>query len=260
MRKKILTLAVSTCVSALSYAGDMGPAVMDNHFRPFIIGEAAYSWPQITPTSINLGNGAHVSTTQYTQGWGGRLGAGMMKSVTERFAYSGEIGWAYHDHTNLDPFITYQGNSIYPSSKVATFGMDQYGFDILVGLFYTRPSYELFFKVGALAENMRSKMGVDMNLLMTNNSRASDFMPGADQVIHINVTQVMPEIKLGGNYHITENWLATASWMHAFGAKAGFFSNMLNFQSNQVLIGDVNLYLNNPTLNTVMFGFEYRFA
>jgi hypothetical protein len=76
----------------------------------------------------------------------------------------------------------------------------------------------------------------------------------------VNIGQVMPEIKLGGGYHVTDNWGVTAAWMHAFGGTMGVQADNIGLSSGSVSIGSAVMSLNNPTINSVMFGVEYLFS
>lgn len=262
MRKKIiLSLMLSACASSALYAGAMGPVeLVEPAFKPFLIGEAAYSWPQVSGLNVDFQNLAHLNSNAQVQGWGGRVAAGIMRSISERFALSFEGGLMYNDHINFEPRFTVSGAQVIPPGNVITANFDQYGFDMLAGLIYTQPKYDLFFKAGALFENMRSKVGVNMSEILRNNRRQGNFVAGASQQMNINVAQVMPEIKLGGNYHVNENWAVTASWMHAFGGTLGISADQINLTSGSATIGSIAAHLNNPTINSVMFGVEYLFS
>jgi hypothetical protein len=252
---------LSACASSSLYAGTMGPvSTVSPTFRPFIIGEAAYSWPEISGININFTNLAKLNSNAQTQGWGGRLGMGVMRSISERFALSFEGGLMYNDHVNLQPVFQVTGAQVTPSTSVIHINFDQYGFDLLGGIVYTRPKYELFFKAGALFENMRTHLGLNMNKILTNNTRQSTFTANTTQALNLNIGQVMPEIKLGGGYHVTDNWSVTAAWMHAFGGTMGVNSDNISLSSGSVSISNIGLSLNNPTINSVMFGVEYLFS
>ncbi len=256
MRNKVL-LSSMLLACAASYAGDMGP-VESYNLKPFILGEAAYSWPQVEGMSMRLTNATITSDIQ-NQGWGGRLAAGLMRQISEKFALSFEGGLIYNDHIAVNPIIHYNGAQIKLDQPIFSGSFDQYGLDLLGGISYVRPKYDLFFKAGALLENMRSRISVSSNAVLTGNNRQQNFVKGATQTINTNVGQVMPEIKLGGAYHYSEDWSVTASWMHAFGGTLSSGGNM-DLTSGAVRIGGVNLSLNNPTINSVLFGVQYNFS
>ena len=262
MRNKTLLSLMLAAGSSALYAGTMGPVsttVVTPTYTPFVSGEASYSWPKIDGVHVNFANLADLSSQTQLQGWGGRLAAGVMRPISESFALSFEGGLMYNDHVNLEPRFMVSGAQVIPPSNVVSANFDQYGFDMLAGLMYTRPSYDLFFKAGALFENMRAHISVNANEILRNNRRQANFVPQASQSLNVNVAQVMPEIKLGGAYHVTENWSLTAAWMYAFGGKFGLGADNVNFATGSVSIGSIAANLNNPSINAVLFGAQYKF-
>ncbi len=258
MRNKVLSTVLLTCAAAAACAGDMGP-VESYGFKPFVLGEAAYSWPQVTGFSVNSSLG-YISSTEKVQGWGGRLATGISRQLSEKFALSFEGGLMYNDHIASIPRISMSGVTIELPKDVLGGSFDQYGFDLLGGINYVRPKYDLFFKAGALFENLRASIGVNANAMLQNNYRQDHFVRTQTQILNANIAQVMPEIKLGGAYHFNEDWSMTASWMHAFGGTLGFSANELDLQTGSFSIGGLDLDLNNPTINAVMFGLQYNFG
>ncbi len=256
MRNKVLLS--SMFLTCAVHAGEMGP-IESYTFKPFVSGEAAYSWPQVRGMDIATSFGK-VTSNFINQGWGGRLATGLMRQVSEKFALSLEGGLMYNDHITLEPVVHVEGMTVTPESQPIFANFDQYGFDMLAGINYVRPKYDLFFKAGALFENMRSRFSVDTHALFTRNTRQVNFVPGAKQSINTNIGQVMPEIKLGGAYHYNEAWSLTAAWMHAFGGTLGFGSDNINFTTGEVTIGAIDFVLNNPTIDAVLFGIQYDFS
>lgn len=257
MRNKILLS--SMLLACAAHAGDMGPVETSYSFKPFVIGEAAYSWPQVDGIALNANLG-YVTSKNESQGWGGRLAAGVMRPISEKFALSFEGGLMYNDHISMTSQVQTQGVTVTLPDNVSNGSFDQYGFDVLGGINYIRPKYDLFFKAGALFENMRTKMAVNMNQILHSNTRQVNFVPNAQQALNINIGQVMPEIKLGGAYHVNEDWSVTAAWMHAFGGTLAFTSDELDPATGSVSIGGINMSLNNPTINSVLFGVQYSFS
>lgn len=259
MRNKVLSTMLLTCAAAAAFAGDMGP-VESYTFKPFILGEAAYSWPTVAGFSVNSNIG-YISSREEVQGWGGRLAAGVSRQISEKFALSFEGGLVYNDHIASIPRVETHGVVVeLPNGAVMGGSFDQYGFDLLGGIAYTRPKYDLFFKAGALFENLRTSVGMDTHSMLQGNVRQDYFGAGKTQALDVNVGQVMPEIKLGGAYHFNEDWSITASWMHAFGGTLGFSADELDFRTGLFSVGNLNLSLNNPTINAVMFGLQYDFS
>lgn len=262
MRKTIIaSLVLAACGASELYAGEMGD-VASSRFRPFISGEGSYTWPQIDGYKLNVVSLATVTSVTINQGWGGRAAIGGLYAMNDRYAVSAEMGWGYYGNTKLEPHIVApSGDQIIPKSKTVGLGMDTYGLDILAGIYYTQPKFDLFFKAGALFENIQMNGSITPGTLLRNNPRAKHFIiDGTPSIIAVNrsAPAILPEIKLGGAYHLTNNWAITASWMHAFGGEFSLQAPSMNFNPTQ--IGNVTVEAHNPTLNTVLFGLEYRFG
>lgn len=263
MRNTLIASLILSACGTSALAGAMGP--VSSHvlpiFTPFISGEAAYSWPQIGGLQVNVPNMANVSSVNEDHGWGGRLAVGILHAMTERFAFSGEMGWGYYGNTNVEPRFGVSGVQVIPSQDTLSMSLDQYGFDVLAGMLYLQPRYDLFFKAGALFENMQLRTSVQPAVLLTGSSYAGQFVQnGVNSTFKFNMglPQVMPEIKLGGAYHVTDNWSVNAAWMHAFGGNLSVSAPSLNFATPSY--SNLTIELHNPSLNTIMFGLEYRFA
>ncbi len=231
--KMFISCLLAGCTSPALHAGDMGPVETRPRFMPFISGEAAYTSPQINGYNITGGT-QFVNSTTSTRDWGGRFAAGGIYTLSNRIAIGAEMGWAYLFHASLVPEATrISGSSTYLLT------LDEYGIDILPGLYYTQPKYDLFFKAGVLFVNLH-----------TNASLSPD---GTTQ-LNTSIPGAMAEIKLGGEYHLTKNWMATASWMHAFGGNLSLNAPAISFTPV------VTMGIRNPTLDAIMLGVGYRFA
>ena len=170
MKKKILlALALSTCgISTWSYAGGMGPVKSKQSLPlpllvPFLAGEGMYTWPDVAGYNVNILNinssgeqDATITSTENNKGWGGRLAAGLMHPFSQRFSGSAELGWGYYGQMDLDPRITVtSGVQVIPTGSSMRMKLNQYGLDLLAGVVYNQPKYDLFFKVGGLVQNLR---------------------------------------------------------------------------------------------------------
>jgi hypothetical protein len=262
MNNKLLgALLCVACSSTGLYAGGMGDVEANKaEFVPFLLGEASYTWPQIGQFNINFTNLADTSTVNKIQGWGGRFAAGLMHAMSDRFAYSAEMGWGYYGHSSTTPIVkTTTGATVTLPNSSMSLNLDQYGFDLLGGIFYTKPKYDLFFKAGALAQNLGVHMIFNPHEMLRGSSRADMFVPGSEFVIKRSSPEIMPEIKIGGTYHLNDHWLVDVAWMHAFGGPLSLSAPSLT-TSPAFVLGDVTIEAHNPSLNSVMFGLEYRFA
>ena len=251
MRNKIFmffAMAVCGASSSALYAGSMGP-VESPSFIPFVSGEGLYSWPNIAGLTIFVPPDSQGLPVNKNQGWGGRIGAGVMHPVSNRFAISGEAGWGYYGHTGMtvDYAIPLSAAAVGAGVGNTSANLDRWGFDLLGGLLYTQPKFDLYAKGGALFQNMR----VDLSgvVLISESSTVT---------LHTTLPEVLPEIKLGGAYHITDKLAATASWMYVFGGN--FDINLPYINVNASHIGALVSALQSPSMNTVMFGLEYRFV
>lgn len=251
---KYMAIALCTTSSSGLFAGNMGPITQSEapSFIPFISGEGLYSWPKVQGITIILPPEAPNTgtSTNINQGWGGRVAAGLMHAITDRFAYSGEVGWGYYGHTEMP--ITFTSpltqREINGGIQNTTGNLDRWGFDALLGLLYTQPKYDLYAKAGALFQNLRlSLYDITLNT------------EGGTISTNTTVPGVLPEIKLGAAYHITDKLSANVSWMYAFG---GDFSVTLPYNDNNsvITVGAIGANLKNPSMNVVMFGLEYRFG
>jgi len=273
--KILLAVALSACsASTLLHAGGMGPVKKPTpFFIPFLAGEGMYTWPQVDGYNITLANasvGGQVqnllmTSNKVNDGWGGRLAGGFLHPMKGRFeAFSGslEAGWGYYGSMNLDPVVHLaRGATVSVPSVDAGRAMRQYGVDLLAGLVYDQPKYDLFFKVGALVQNLQTKINANpagLEAISGNRGgRVATTLTG-EYIAHQTMVNVLPMLRLGGGYRVKENWLITASWMHAFGSTLKVTLPALDFTDNS--FGGIKLQLASPSLDAAMLGLEYRFA
>ena len=252
MKKTALSLGlVAIALSSVANAGTMGPVQMSAPpVVPFIGLEGAYTWAHDNGFDFNIFNTLRLNSTQDRNGWGGRLSAGLIHQLTDVWAVSSELGYGYYGKTTFHPHLTSDGGI--PESVVTGVGnvgvkTTQDGFDALAGIMYTQPSYDLFFKAGALVQNNRS----------TINSDLPSATPAVGSFLYkSNQTQVLPEIKLGGAYHVTEQLSITAAWAHAFGSTPKATATVVpaNLQTT------VNVNTQNPSMDSALVGLQYKFG
>ena len=276
--KILLAVAISACsASTLLHAGSMGAPKKPTPFLiPFLAGEGMYTWPQVDGYSVDILNATvqgqtqniHITSSNENQGWGGRLAGGLMHPMSGRFeSFSGtvEAGWGYYGSMDLNPIATGSATSatVAISTTEAGMSMKQYGVDLLAGLVYDQPKYDVFFKVGALIQNLKLNVHVDPQKL----ERSAGIpipVSGIGAVINGNysrsptVVNILPMLRLGGGYRISKNVLATASWMHAFGSTLKV--NMPDIDSLNRTAGNISAKIASPSLDAAMLGLEYRFG
>lgn len=192
-----------------------------------------------------------VNSSKDRSRWGGRFAFGLARQLCDQFYASGEIGWGYYGRTTyplkargllLDIFDNFQGlDGIHIKTS-------QNGFDVLAGLIWRLPCFELFFKAGALIQNYHQNLNIEFD------SFGFDLVGGLST--KTNRMEALPEIRLGGSYYISDSWAITASWMHAFGTrqKIDFDLDLIN------PLGDSRVNLRNPTLNILTIGVQLRFC
>ncbi len=240
----LLTIALSSSV----YAGTMGP-IQTATVSPFVGIEGGYTWSQLNGFDFNVVDTLRIRTNDSEKGWSGRISTGLIYPLNDTFSTTGEIGWGYYGKTDFSGVLSVPG-----LPTVNLNGVDikssQNGFDVLAGVMYTQPSYDLFFKAGALIQNSRLNVRINESLL------DSDLIGIISN--KSSQTEALPLIKLGGAYHINEQLSVTASWMHAFGSEQKYNVSLL--QSVTAPAFNANINTMNPTIDSILVGLQYKFA
>lgn len=237
MDKLIKIGVVLACVTS-AQAGGMGDVAPCNKVVKFISGEAGYNWIPFNGVNIN-----GFRSTNTNQGWGGRLGAGLMQDYRDNFGFSGEMGYGYYGKVNIRFPNNVQRGSFY---------LD--GLDLLAGAYYAYKQVDIFFKAGAMVQNRRSS-GTQNNALDVNGSVVTGTRKG-----NINNSQVLPEIKVGGLYNYNDLVSLSLSYMRVFGSTISGSSNKSFTASPASLTSNTSVHLQNPTINAIMFGLQLNFA
>ncbi|MDP3561777.1 MAG: hypothetical protein Q8R83_06345 [Legionellaceae bacterium] len=226
--------AVLLC--SLSYAGSMGAATTGAPNIRYLAGEASYTWPQLDSSTLNS---QQIGIT--SNGWGGRLAAGIESPYTEKLSFIGEIGGGYYGKTRYNNAAL----GIHANRSID-------GYDALVGAIYHINNLGVVGGFGFMGQNLRTN--VSKNL--------SRSIPGGlfsgTKTFNTSQTQILPEIKVGALYDLWNNWNLTVNYMHVFGSTV---------HSNVTLAGSpgsitMNGYgdRQNPTLDSVLFGLRYNFV
>ena len=238
MKKTVLAVALACVNIGVSFAGTMGPTntQLNTQLRPFVSGEGAYTWNQLKTISVN-----GFSSENTKNQWGGRLGAGFYRPLSEQFSFITEAGFGYYGKVKRN--IVAAGLSLDTTI---------YGLDLLVGASYHLPMLDIFVKGGGMFENETVQSYSDLSKLYTGN-----LMHGESDVT-ISKLQLLPEIKVGVLHDVTEQLGLTLSYMHVFGAidSSNLFlsANPGSFALNQ------SSNASNVTLDSIMFGVQYTFA
>ena len=239
MKKIIITASVVSSLIGLTaaHAGTMGPvAAQLPSMVPFAVLEASYTWNQLSTSTINS-----QTATPTTQGWGGRFGAGFAHPLSESLSLTTELGGGYYGSNKFS--LASQGISTRSTID---------GYDFLVGGTYTMNQFDLFGKVGVMVQNLRSSVTQDY----------SKSLPGGlysgTVVTHSNTTQALPEVKVGGIYNWTESWGLTVAYMHVFGNSPA--ANIGVNATAGAISANGNTNNQNPSLDSIMFGLNYKFV
>ncbi|ETO92075.1 hypothetical protein LOR_50c09850 [Legionella oakridgensis RV-2-2007] len=218
----------------LSHAGTMG-SVIDKTPVPYLQGEALYSWNQIK--NINS-NGLIPSLSK--EYWGGRLSGGVIRPYNERILFNAEVGGGYY------------GGATRRVPGVIDNHLTIDGYDVLLGIIYKLQYFDVYGDIGFMAQNLSQKTTLTASSAVTG---------GANQnsVIEENGTHVLPEIKVGGLYHLIKNLDLSLSYMYVFGYKN--YSTSSNIAPSGVTPATTNQakYGKNPALSTLFLGLRYYF-
>lgn len=252
MKKSIL---VSMLFASVASAGSIGPVTTPPSLLGFVSAEGGYTWNKVNGIDVDVFNGDDslfsLSTNQKNQGGTARLAVGMLHPINDVLFLSGEIGWGYYGSTtshfdvNGAVLENFPGNIDGVSLKNTL-----WGFDVLAGVVYNQPMYDLFFKAGGLMQNSQIKLSSGDFSDLT-----GGFLAG-NAVVKVNNTEALPVIKLGASYHVWENLSVFAAWTHAFGSNEKINAEVdINAPS-----AFANVNLQNPTMDVVTGGLTFRFA
>lgn len=216
-------------------AGQMGPAHTESLTIPFVSIEGSYTWPTFKTQLIN-----GVSVDNSIQGWGGRAAGGLVHTFSNNWGVSGEIGWG--DYARVS-------QNLVPASAVS---MTIYGFDILAGALYQYNRFDFFAKAGAMLEDVRTTSS--QNTALTN---LTETVLG-DKIVSSSSTNVIPELKVGGEYNFTDQLALSLAYMYAFGYPV---STVINQSlSGSVLTNHSTVYDIPASLSTIQLGLRYKFV
>ncbi len=237
---KLTTLLVAGLITTHAYAGDMGHMTVNTSSKSiFFAGfEGDYTW-----ADSSIGTDLNNTIPRVDErGWGGRVSVGVYNNYFEAFGISGEAGWGYY------------GKRLFQDSALNSAGSyTLYGFDLLFGLWKTYSNLDFFIKAGAMLETRRTTHTVNFSRLLP-----GGFASGTS-VESSPMSTVVPEVKVGGIYNITEQLGASVSYMYLAGwntrgSVQQSFSRTGGFVRNASLAGGP------PSFSSIMFGLQYNFA
>lgn len=263
-RSVIASMVLASCAAN---AGTMGPVATSPSLMGFVSVEGGYTWNQVKGVDVTV-NGFddnnrqklptpwtfHLDSDQNNKGGTGRLAVGMMHPINDVLLLSGEIAWGYYGQTTSHFDIS--GNAIKNPPDISGVSLKNtlWGFDVLAGVVYNQPQYDLFFKAGALMQNSQLKLS---------SGSLDDIAPQVtgSASVKVNQTEALPLIRLGGSYHIWENLSIFAAYTHAFGSNEKISGNVnIPALNNRPVDVSANVNLQNPTMDVVTGGLMFRFA
>lgn len=221
---------------SFSYAGVMGATEAQSSFyavSPYVSLEASATWNQVSRIKLNN----QITHSGTTQPWGGRFAAGLMFQNASPFALVAEVGGGYYGSKSVNyPVIAYSGRVTID------------GYDVLVGgAYHVTAPLTLLGKVGFMGQNLRAKKA----------STSSGFISGTT-TYYFARTEILPEIKVGGMYHLYQNIDFTIAYLHVFGET--MYNNLTINASSSGISTNGESNTGNPSLDSVMFGVLYHFA
>ena len=233
VKKSIINSMLAMGVS-LCHAGSVGPAFTAMSSLPFISIEGSYAWTNKLNLELNT-----INSNITQKPWGGRLSAGIIRPVTERFSVSGEFGGGYYGSKHLT--IVSQGVD-------ANRTID--GYDLLLGVHYSIKQFGIFGGAGAMMQNRRIRVSRDYS-----KEYPGGFISG-EVTEKYNQTEALPEIRVGGLYHLCDNWAISLAYMHVFGSNME--SNLKESATPSGISYNGTINTQNQTLNLVMLGLRYN--
>lgn len=236
--KKIpmLSLFAAVTCGAPAYAGAMGSADSVPCLSSFFLLEGGVSGNQLKGYDFTITDTDHrLKSQEKNTMYAARLGAGMIRAVTEEFAVSSEIGYGTYGRTKHTSNI--------PDVAKLNVQHTITGFDALAGVAYTDIDWNIFFKAGALVATRTTKTNSDLTAFLP-------FEAVFKETVHH--TTVLPEIKIGGGYNFDSNWGMTLAYMHAFGSNTKTTGNINGATNTWTYTNDQQ----NPSIDAVLLGIQ----
>lgn len=250
INKKIAAIGMGIFVSQASLAGAMGPAsTTTKQLTPFVGAEATVNWSAIEGATLY-----GIPPKQTRQHWGGRLSAGLLFPFKPQWQLSSEIGWGYYGSHKTDVTASAYNNLVSgDSSEVHLINRSHlYGFDILVGALYGYKNVDVFAKVGAMLENRHYSYDFGSSRTFLSIHRTSSINTSN------TITNVYPEIKVGGIYNINPMLGLTLAYMHVFGngSVQSTLSGTTRTDASGSMVASTSLQA--PTIDSLLFGLSYK--
>lgn len=241
-RLSLISIASTLAFTTLLHAGSMGEP--DACCTGFMSLEGGYVWSTTGDYNLAvLGVTDAYSSTQTHDQYAARLAAGILSMMDDQFGITGEVGWGYYGKSTQYP--RFYGPAITAPATLRT-SQQLSGFDTLFGVSFIQQYYSLYFKAGAMFQNM----------VTDTQAVIAPFVgfPLIDTLtIKRNNAAVLPEIKVGAAWNFNENWALTGAYMLAIG---GSPKTTAVFNPT-TLTANLNINTENPTINAALIGIQY---
>jgi hypothetical protein len=234
MKSRNIFAVFGLLCSSYTYAGAMGPAAVSPAVStPYASLEVSSTWLQ---SDGLIYNNRSPGTT--SQPWGGRFAVGILKPYSERLSFTGEFGGGYYGSKTINiPAI----NRFFRSS------IDAY--DLLAGALYKINKFDAIGQIGVLMQNHRWRITQDYAL------QAPGGLLSGVTTKRSNLTQILPELRVGGMYNYNDNLGVSLVYMHAFGSTEKGSITSTGSPGSLTLNGTSNFQ--GPTLNSILLGVRY---
>lgn len=204
--------------------------------------EGGYTWNALGSTTVSYTGETSTFTgtvPKKKHGATGRVAAGAIHySSNPDLSYTAELGWGYYGYTTYKTVL----NLINAKNSI-------YGVDLLLGINYQfNPMFDVFLKLGGLLENVRMTRNTNLN---------SVGIPVVENVT-TTTSSVIPEVKLGGIYNLTNAWGISLAYMHAFGNSPSM--SVTKVATTTPVTTNIRSMGSPITLDSVTLGLEYKFA
>ena len=227
----------------VTYAGAMGPMDLSMvRIKQFVGAEAAATWLIMNNFRVDAPSRVAILPANVVGIWGGRISGGMMIPYNREFYFTAETGWNYFGHGSLTSNYAFSGTLE--------------GADLLVGAAYKySKKLDFFAKFGTLFE--RFVVSVRRTHLLATINNEPTFV---DLSLKGPILDTIPEVKVGGAYHLTNELDITLSYMHSFGSDPNFriLHTSTDSDGYRHLIMDIDA--RGPALNSIMLGLQYTFV
>lgn len=234
MKNKLLCpFLIGVVSSSVAYSGAMGDRMLQS-YKAFILAEGGYTWNPIQGLDLNISEVGGLFSKKTNQGGSARVALGSLHALRPHFSLSGELGWGYYGKTTIQPIPT-GSLALNPFNIVMEHTLS--GFDVLAGIVYDQPRYNLFLKAGGLIQNDLTNLTLQVPSI-------------ASLDLRNNYVQAMPTLKVGGSYLMNEYWSIVASYMHAFGTGP-------NIKVNVSTLANLELGARNSSLNVALGGIQF---